>query len=155
MIPFNHLAEVSKMVVCSDYFFDAFRFWEAVAVFWIRSCWAFFSAFFLLRDSEIFFLCSSESGIPFVVFFSGFNQSGILSSESDDHSCVSEYLSSCSLQDVWRSESMSSIIIWNADFLVSLNARMNAQNTRASPAIMNHSWSENHGILLMWKSANQ
>lgn len=155
MIPFNHIADFSKMVVCSDYFFAAFRFWEAVAVFWIRSCWAFFSAFFFLRDSEIFALCSAESGIPFVVFFVGFNQYGILSSGSDGHSCVFEYLSSCSLQDAWWSAMMSSIIIWNGDFLVSWNARMNAQNTRASPAIMNHSWSVNHGRSLMWKSANQ
>jgi len=32
---------------------------------------------------------------------------------------------------------------------------MNAQNTRASPAIMNPSWSENHGSWLICKSARK
>lgn len=149
MIPFKHIHEIRNMLVCSDYFFDAFRFWEAVAVFWIRSCWAFFSAFFFLRDSEIFFLCSSESGIPFVVFFSLFQYFLRVSTEFATSSALNHGTIGIILKLI---HSMNSS---NSDFLVSLNARMNAQNTRASPAIINHSWSVNHGRSLMWKSANQ
>lgn len=153
----------SRWSICNDYFFVAFLFADCAAVRAIRAAWAFFSAFFLLRDSEIFFLCSSESLLHLTVFWPFFFSNDIqhllilMSSSSLIHHrawllssswvlrlCSSMLFANCSSSS-WR---------WsNIVGRVSLNARINAQNTRASPAIMNHSASENHGILLMCMSA--